>query len=185
MARRVPRKKARRSRSRRRRHPKRNSALTILITEILSIVVISISIVRKDWAAVGWAACVAVAIPCWIIAWQIPTRCGVTTLKGRPCQNPTKGILFGCGKHTWDKLLARFGLKRRPATQTRHRAAPASPPRPADAAAFHELPDNSTVAVHVVESRRDFFAFWLALIATLAGSISAAKDITDIFKEDG
>ncbi|MEV0387632.1 hypothetical protein [Nonomuraea sp. NPDC050643] len=183
MARRHTRKGARRSaRARRsRRRPKRNNALTILITEILSIVIIAISVSRDDWATAGWAACVAVAIPCWLIAWQIPTHCGVTTLKGSPCQNPTKGILFGCGKHTWDKVFARFGLKRRPAAQVRRKATPAAPPRPADAAAFHEMPDNSTVAVQIVESRRDFFTFWLAVTATLAGAISAAKDISELF----
>ncbi|SEG98860.1 hypothetical protein SAMN05444920_11280 [Nonomuraea solani] len=152
----------------------------MLITEVLSLVIMGMAATYQEWATFGWAACVAVAIPCWLIAWQKPTRCGVTTLKGHPCQNPTNGVLFGCSKHTWDKLLARFGLKRRPASPPRQQATPESRPSMAGAAAFHELPEESTVKVAVVESRRDTVAFWLALAATVAGAISAAKDVTEL-----
>jgi hypothetical protein len=46
---------------------------------------------------------------------QVRTKCLVPfTATGHPCQNPTRGIIFGCNgqNHKWDKALATMGIHR-------------------------------------------------------------------------
>jgi len=47
---------------------------------------------------------------------QVRTKCLVTfTATGLPCQNPTRGIIFGCKgqNHKWDKILTTIGRRRK------------------------------------------------------------------------
>ena len=57
-------------------------------------------------------ASVVLMIISWIIAMELPTKCGVTTTKGGRCKLDAKGIIFGCRRwHFWEKAHARRGKR--------------------------------------------------------------------------
>jgi hypothetical protein len=67
----------------------------------------------------GWliliASC-ALSILALAYITQVRTKCLVTfTATGLPCQNPTRGIIFGCNgqNHKWDKILTTLGRRRK------------------------------------------------------------------------
>lgn len=121
-----------------------------------------------------WSGSFAVAFVCWLVAVRLPTRCGVTTLKGHPCPNPTTGVLFGCGKHTWDKLFARFGIRRR---TEGIRVSPTISRNPAVEPAASEP---SAKVSGVKEDPKDAIVFWLTAVSTAAGVVSMVTSIVAI-----
>lgn len=70
------------------------------------------------WAQLALIVLLTLAIPGLAFITQVRTKCLVTfTATGLPCQNPTRGIIFGCRgqNHYWVKALARFGKRQYPA----------------------------------------------------------------------
>jgi hypothetical protein len=61
------------------------------------------------WELLTLAVLFALTILALAYVTQVRTKCLVTfTVTGLPCQNPTRGIIFGCKgqNHKWDKALA-------------------------------------------------------------------------------
>jgi hypothetical protein len=55
---------------------------------------------------------IALMIISWIIAMELPTKCGVTTRRGGRCRLDAKGVIFGCKQwHYWEKARARWGKR--------------------------------------------------------------------------
>jgi len=66
---------------------------------------------HHEWYKAALFFSISFLIPSWFLAIRLPTKCGVTTVKGRPCQNPATGVIFGCKRlHRWDKVFARRGI---------------------------------------------------------------------------
>jgi hypothetical protein len=68
------------------------------------------------WGLLTLVVLFALAIPALAYITQVRTKCLVTfTATGFPCQNPTRGIIFGCTgqNHKWDKALATIGIHRK------------------------------------------------------------------------
>lgn len=156
----------------------------ILVIEVVAIVLAVYFVRQRDWTSFTWSASVLVAIPLWIAAFKVRTRCRVITAKGRRCPNPTTGVLFGCrqANHGWAKLLARFGLDRRPVVkQGKERSTPAPQ---ASAVTTSGVFNESAppLRVQVESGRKDALLFWFATCATVSGLASAAVDITSLFK---
>lgn len=64
------------------------------------------------WTQLALIVLLALAIPGLAFITQVRTKCLVTfTATSLPCQNPTRGIIFGCRgqNHYRVKALARFG----------------------------------------------------------------------------
>lgn len=67
------------------------------------------------WGPLTLVTLFTLAIPALAYITQVRTKCLVTfTATGLPCQNPTRGIIFGCNgqNHKWDKALATIGKPR-------------------------------------------------------------------------
>lgn len=158
-----------------RRARKHETAFWIMIGALASSAFSAYSAVGGDWNTATWSGCVAVAVPAWLFAIKAPTTCGVATRAGRPCPNPTWGVLFGCGSadHTWTKFFARFGWHRSHAPifirDNTRSPAPIPPPSEDDA-----------VVVRIAEDAKSRVVFWLAILATFAGCLSAATDIAGL-----
>lgn len=70
------------------------------------------------WGQLALIVLLILAIPVWTYVTKVRTKCLVTfTATGLPCQNPTRGIIFGCKgqNHYWVKAFARFGKRQYPA----------------------------------------------------------------------
>jgi hypothetical protein len=68
------------------------------------------------WGLLTLVVLFALTIPALAYITQVRTKCLVTfTATGLPCQNPTRGIIFGCKaqNHKWDKTLATIGIHRK------------------------------------------------------------------------
>ncbi len=123
------------------------------------------SIIHLQWHGALIALSIAVAIPCWVVAVEAPTRCGVETLKGHPCPNPTTGLLLGCNNakgHAWAKLFARFGWRRVALPRETSR-------RPAPTLTVVEA---EPVLVKVAEDGKSLAVFWATMVSTGTGVIS-------------
>jgi hypothetical protein len=158
-------------------------ALWILVTEFGALVYFVVSVVQRDWLSAAGSISVAVAIVAWVAAVKMPTRCGVTTIRGHPCPNPTTGVLFGCGSadHTWAKPLARIGLKRspirRPASDARRQPSWSNAP-----AATHAAPMPTPATPAERERLRSTALFWLAILSTTGGLTSTTTDLIGLFR---
>lgn len=162
---------------------RKEKATCIVVVELVSVVLIFRAVSIRDWSAFGWSLSIATAIPLWLIAFTLPTTCGVTTKKdGHPCPNSTTGILFGCGNakgHTWEKFFARFGWHRQTGTSQ-------SPSKARPDLQMAGMPPSSSgggepIVVTIKESRRDHATYWCAVISTFSGVISAAFGAVGIF----
>ncbi|MEV4264565.1 hypothetical protein [Kribbella sp. NPDC049584] len=163
------------ARSRQRKH---ETAFAVVVTAIAAAAYSIYSIDQHDWSSALWTGSVAVAVPCWLIALKAPTSCGVTTRTGRRCPNPSNGVLFGCGNaegHTWAKFFGHFGWRRKSAQ-------PNPPGRTASARPDPQLRQEGKSARRPHDVR-DSVLFWAAIIATLAGLVSAATDLAGIFQQ--
>jgi hypothetical protein len=157
----------------------RTRALTALVAWSISFLLLFYFFAISAWAAGVCCTFIAIAIPSWVIAIKAPATCGVITQKGRPCPNPTTGVLFGCnqarnGTHVWAKLLARFGWHRELSHPMRLRAT---------TTLFAEIPSVSSkgegepVTVKVEEDLKSTILFWLTACSTFAGVVSAVVAI--------
>lgn len=96
---------------------------------------------------------VSFLIPSWFLAIRLPTKCGVTTVRGRPCQNRATGVIFGCKQlHRWDKVFAR----RRIASQ--HRGSSRPRENRLDASA------GEVVTVRVEADMKSNITFYMAML---------------------
>lgn len=71
---------------------------------------------NRYWGLLTLVVLFALTIPALAYVTQVRTKCLVTfTATGLPCQNPTRGIIFGCKgqNHKWDKALATIGIHRK------------------------------------------------------------------------
>lgn len=162
------------------KNTKRNSAFFVLIVEALAIALGVYFVGRRDWTSAIWSLSTAVAIPLWIAGFKVRTRCRVITAKGRRCPNPTTGVVFGCSQanHTWAKLLARFGLDRRPTVMHAEDSEPRSTATASPAGVFDE--SAPPIRVQVENGRKDTVLFWFATCATVSGFVSATVDVTGL-----
>ena len=160
---------------------RRDFAYFVILSECTAIALATYYSRMHEWQSVIWSSCVAVAIPCWLIAVKTPTFCGVETQKGLPCENPTTGLLFGCnqarnGVHVWAKFFARFGWRRQVAPRVielRRKSSTVSNQLAPSPAMMEAAPS----AYSIVEQRRNAVAFYLAIASTIAGVVSAVSDI--------
>lgn len=144
------------------RKTRRQKAVSqFVLIAILLIVCVAAANSRNHLLAV-WTGSYAVAIA----AFCYPVRCGAVTRKGTLCRNQTYGVLFGCNLHFWIKFKAHFGRHER-AVQQRYVASGqvAAPPA-------------TTVAAG---KKREAVLFWLAFVATSAGTISMTTDVIGLF----
>ena len=98
-------------------------------------------------------------------AFQVPAQCRVVTTTGRACRRGTRGVLFGCRDHYWQKLTLR--LRR-------------SPPRPAIGAASAaavgvtrkvDRPE-SEPGIAIKSSRREAVDFYCTIVSTVGTVVS-------------
>jgi hypothetical protein len=169
---------------------KRNAAIGVLVFWVSAIGGAIYAASHSDWLMLTWTSCCIAAVPLWLAAFKVRTKCGVITARGRRCPNPSTGVLFGCGSakdHTWAKLLSRFGLDRRhrPArsdgSNRSNNTAQGAPTPNQAAGAFNELPSEAA-KVQIERSRVDTLLFWLTFCSTIAGVTSASIDFTGLFK---
>lgn len=161
---------------------RRNQAVALVVLEGVAIISVPISVTSHDVARAILSVAASIAIPLWVLAIEVPSRCGVTTLKGTSCRHPTTGIIFGCGSpgHTWGKVFSRFGWRRQvfpsPASSGRFSS---DAPRPAqDESSVSGTP----VLVRIEESAKTTVAFWATLSSTLAGLISAGVEVANLWR---
>jgi hypothetical protein len=128
-----------------------------------------VAITQADWKMLAWSVALAVAVPAWLLAFYVPTICGVKTARGNACRNMTQGLLFGCrsADHTWAKFFARFGWRTQPSLE------PGESSTDGTAAT-----GSSLVQVRIAEPRQNTITFWLAIAGTLVGLVSAVLDTT-------
>jgi hypothetical protein len=158
---------------------RRGATYSILGAEILAVAYLIYSILHLHWPDAVMSICTAIAIPCWVIAVKVPTRCGVTTKHGHPCPNPTTGVLVGCGSaagHAWAKVLARFGWKRQALPSSKTPRVAASPQLSSDTGKPEAAAE--PMVVRIAEDRRSAVAFWMAVTSTVAGATSAIAAFT-------
>jgi len=154
---------------------------TAFATVAAAIVLLGIcvhSLARGDWNSAVWSGSIAIGIPAWLFALRAPTRCGVITRRGRPCPNITYGVLFGCGSaygHTWTKFFARLGWNRFAAEGAPSFSSPA-PALDSEWPAGH-----GPVSVRIQEDGKSKAIFWLAIVATTSGLLSAGTDLAGLF----
>ncbi len=150
---------------------RRESASVVVLVEAMTIFLVVVSLIQFDLNMLVWSMAAAVAIPAWFLAFHVPALCGVNTMHGRPCMNMTKGLIFGCGRanHTWAKFFARFGWRTQPIPE---------PSEPAPDGVATTAP--GVGQVRIAEPRRNAITFWLALVSTVIGLVSAAIDVTTI-----
>ncbi len=113
----------------------------------------------------------ATAIIFWLIAFRMPTKCGVATIKGRPCRIPVRGVIFGCHNHKWDKVFARLGRRRFALTS------PDLPQPNSQMPGQPGMPPPGPVVIHVEESGKNNAAFYLGVIAAGATVLSAITGV--------
>ena len=155
---------------------RRYQAGLLLITVPVAVFFIPVAVINRDWPMLGWSVSAAIAIPCWLLAFEAPSTCGFTTQRGTPCPNYTTGILFGCTNasgHLWGKMFARFGWHRGALPTRKGSQATSADPGSLSNNAVPAEP----VLVRVEESRGSKVAVWLAVISTICGLTSAATDI--------
>jgi hypothetical protein len=102
------------------------------------------------------------------LAFTWPTRCRVTTSRGKPCKGNAYGFLFGCNayNHFWTKFFVRLGLQKdAQRTVERHQSTGG------DAMANRPASDGRPIAVTITENRRDICGFWIGVISAAAGVI--------------
>jgi hypothetical protein len=172
-------------RRRRRRTNRKTVALWVLATELIALGYFVYSVVHRDLVSAGGSVSIAIAIVSWLFAVKVPTRCGVTTLRGHPCPNPTTGVIFGCGSanHTWAKLLENLGFRRSPPNRSRpeHSSVPSASASPATANYSVPIdPVRPTAAER--EIRRNSVLFWLTIVSTTGGLVSTTTDIIGVFR---
>lgn len=100
--------------TRRRRRGQYNDLIvwTVLVVAIVGYVVHIIN--NHYWIQLALIVLLALAISGAAYVTQVRTKCLVTfTATGLPCQNPTRGVIFGCRgqNHVWMKALARMGIR--------------------------------------------------------------------------
>jgi hypothetical protein len=137
---------------------------------VIALVFSILSVAQGRYLTALWCGLFAVAATCWLIAVNLPTTCGVTTLEGRACPNRTTGVLFGCSQakgHIWAKFFARFGWSRKV-------------PPPRRATTLSE-PEPKPGHPGVEEDKRSRILFWATFVATTAGTISMTTDIIGLF----
>ena len=91
----------------------------VIVWAVLVVVIVgSVSYIihYHYWGILTLVVLFALTIPALAYVTQVRTKCLVTfTATGLPCQNPTRGVIFGCTgqNHKWDKALATLGIHRK------------------------------------------------------------------------
>jgi hypothetical protein len=120
------------------------------------------------------ALAVSAGIVTYLLAFQLPVKCGIQTTKSRPCQNDANGLLFGCSRyHHWVKFRARLGLLPRPAAKNGRVTVPAVPTAAAPAVTIAAVEQDGGDRVEIAESGREKAGTWIAA-STLLGTIVCA-----------
>lgn len=101
-------------RARRRRRAQHNDLIvwTVLVVIIGGYVAHVIN--NHYWIQLALIMLLALVISGLAFVTQVGAKCLVTfTATGLPCQNPTRGVIFGCKgqNHKWMKALARMGIR--------------------------------------------------------------------------
>lgn len=101
-------------RARRRQRTQHNDLIvwTVLVVVIGGYVAHVIN--NHYWMQLALIVLLALAVSGLTFVTQWDTKCLVTfTATGFPCQNPTRGVIFGCRgqNHKWMKALARMGIR--------------------------------------------------------------------------
>ncbi len=94
--------------------------IAIPVTVLIIAGSMSYMITHHLWGLLALVILFILAIPAITYITTVRTKCLVTfTATGKPCQSPTRGIIFGCRgqNHYWMKALARFGKRYYPANQ--------------------------------------------------------------------
>jgi hypothetical protein len=82
-----------------------------LIVAVIAAFVIS-AFRDHDVLKIALIVSVVLMIISWIVAMELPTKCGVTTVRGGRCKLDAKGVIFGCRRwHRWEKARARRGKR--------------------------------------------------------------------------
>lgn len=80
---------------------------------------------NHDLLKIALIASIVLMILSWLVAMELPTRCGVATRSGQPCRLSARGIIFGCKQyHFWEKARARTGKRRQVWQQSQLTAGP-------------------------------------------------------------
>jgi len=142
----------------------RLGAGVLILVELAAIGWLISSLIHLQWQDALIALSVSIALPCWVLAVEAPTLCGVETIRKTQCQNRTTGLLLGCHApgHAWAKFFARFGWRR------------ISLPS-ADQGNSADNTGTSTaepVLVKIAEDGKSVVVFWATMVSTATAVIS-------------
>lgn len=151
---------------------KKNKALGQLTFFVIALALCAYSLSQHQYEPATLFGLSVVSFILWLIAVHAPTTCGVTTLDGHPCTRRIDGILFGCQDHTWAKLFAWFGYRRKIPTRRTRSQDMHSPP--AQAVANTGKPEKVS---GIDESLKNVILFWATIISTAAGVGSVVVSI--------
>lgn len=113
---------------------------------------------------------------------QVRTKCLVTfTATGLPCQNPTRGIIFGCTgqNHKWDKILTTLGRRRKlvgphPTRSGRQQSEYAKLRTPGSA--------GEVIVVRIDGDIKNTILFYTTILASLITIFAGVDQVRKIFK---
>jgi len=96
------------------RKQKNNELVARVVLALFIVSYVAYVINNHYWLQLTLIVLVALTISGLAFVTQVGTKCLVTfTATGFPCQNPTRGVIFGCKgqNHKWMKALTRMGIR--------------------------------------------------------------------------
>jgi hypothetical protein len=158
--------------ARRSRRKNRRILTSILALGAISAAATAVTSLRHGHASSGLKE-IGIALLALGIALTLtwPTRCRVTTTKGRPCRNEAYGFLLGCpsaGDHHLAKLRIRLGWQESGLARATTDSGELGPTI---------LASESVVMLSIEQSKRDTGGFLLGLVSTVAGVASVVVGV--------
>ena len=154
-------------------------ALILLIGVVAAFVLACSELARTHYANASSLFLIVFGFVIWLVMTQVETRCGALRANRKAyCNQPIRGLFFGCSDHTWQRPLAFFGIGNRPMAP---RQAPRVPqPSSQPAAASSGIP---ALMPGEREHRRGAILFWVAIGSLVVGSLSSFTDVFNFVKE--
>lgn len=142
----------------------------ILVLVIIGTLLISVHEFRQGNSEAGFQMLAAASyVAAALLAFILPVKCSVTTVRGRGCTKWAYGVLFGCGDvvgHRLAKFYRRLGWKQAAAKSV----APAA--RTSNSRAYAAGPASQypqTIVVTVAGGGMATCGFWVGVVGTAAG----------------
>ncbi|MEO3922903.1 hypothetical protein ABGB07_03330 [Micromonosporaceae bacterium B7E4] len=162
-----------------RKWTKQKRALALLAGVVGAFVLACNELVLTHYANATSFFLIVIGFVIWLVMTQVETRCGALRAGRRAyCNQPIRGLFFGCSDHTWQRPLAFFGIGNKRLTP---RPAPRAPqPSTQVGAASAAIP---ALIPGEREHRRSATLFWVAIGSLVVGSLSSFTDVFGFVKD--